>query len=294
MKKLLFLLFFISPSSFGQNYQLLPDTCTHCSWIYTYGGTQFYVGTYSLYPELDTLYQGNVYMKIPITNTDLAGVRQVGNKVYGFISTDTTQEYLIQDWDASVNDTIFNLYDKNGMYDAVFLEEDSVILNDGSYHHWRKLKGINGAVQNQDWILVWDERGLCSSIGWGGLLYNNFVQILGSYYDFPTPHTPDTKYNLNSIVSGCSTAGVFNSNDLLENHIIPIVVFPNPTKNFIQIVNFTNAKSGKIIDLRGNTILKFQETPPELDLSKFSNGTYILQIETESGQSRQVKIVKTD
>lgn len=302
MKALTLIFTFISVFSFSQSYDLLPDTCTHCSWIYTTGGTTLYAGSYTLFPEEDTLHQGNVYMRLPLygpASNSLIGVRQVGNKVMGFLSSDSTQEYLIQDWDVNVGDTIFNLYDFQGNYDAVFLGEDSTIMNNGNYHHYHKMKGINGAIQNEEWLLTWNERGLCSTMdpnwnsGWGGLLFNNKVQFLGAHYAEPKPHTPDPRYNLNQIVSGCDIQGVFNS--LSENNIKNIAIHPNPTSGKIALKTIDFGISEiQLLDSKGNIILNTRLENGSVDLSNFENGIYFLRIKSSDNMAHQAKIIKVE
>lgn len=289
---------FISSFSFGQNYHLLPDTCTHCSWIFTMGTAQIFAGTYTLQPENDTLYQGNVYMRIPASM--LIGVRQSGNKVLAAIYVDTTQEYLIQDWDADIGDTIFGLYDEMGIYDAVFLQEDSSLMNDGNYHRFRIMKGINGAVVSEDWYIEWHERGLCATesatfwpSGFGGLLYNNRMLNLGAYYNSPHPHTPDPRYNLNQTVSGCSIDGAFNS--LMENEINTISIYPNPSDGIIHLGETTFEISEiEILDLNGKSLLKSSADSKVLDISNFQNGIYFLRVKTTENAYLQTKIMKTE
>ncbi|WP_456437288.1 T9SS type A sorting domain-containing protein [Psychroserpens sp.] len=77
---------------------------------------------------------------------------------------------------------------------------------------------------------------------------------------------------------------------ITENELEGVTVFPNPTTNYITIKNKHNLQLTNIstVDLRGriiktiNVINSFEDTI--IDVSGFSNGTYLLIIKSENGQ----------
>jgi hypothetical protein len=95
-----------------------------------------------------------------------------------------------------------------------------------------------------------------------------------------------------SITSGCYygwSVGV----EKVENEL-GISIFPNPTKDAIQIDRGDNKKVEiQIIDFTGKLILKqsIQNPVTTIDLSSFANGVYIIKMRTENGSSTQ-KIIK--
>lgn len=300
---------FISAFSFGQNYHLLPDTCTHCSYVYGDWTYTLMEGYYTLLPEDDTLYQGNLYMKVPIEmsyqNDTLFAVRQFGNKVLGIKSNDTINEYLIQDWESAVGDTIYNLYAPNGNYAALVVKDDSLLLNDGTYHHFRELFAIgtyeNGILNtNHQWTIIWNERGLCGSLEpisaepIGGLLYNYVpYSVSGIPYHSAHPHTPDLRYNLTQYVSGCFFDGAFA--DLNENVLDPLITYPNPSSGLIHLGETTFEISEiEILDLNGKSLLKLSAESKGMDISNFQNGIYFLRVKTTENAYHQTKIMKTE
>jgi Secretion system C-terminal sorting domain len=301
MKTITSLLLLLSTNLFAQNYQLLPDTCTHCSYIYGDWMYNQYEGHYTLLPEDDTLYQGNLYMKLPIefsyVEDSVFAVRQVGDKVFGIRKSDTINEYLIQDWESPVGDTLYNLYSPNGYYAAVVVSDDSSLLNDASYHHFREMYAIgvylNGVLNtNHQWSFTWQERGICSSPG--GLLYNHIPLSVSGIppYDF-LAHTPDPRYNLALYVSGCVFTGVFA--DLDENDLNPISIYPNPSTGIFNIRDLTmDISEIEIFDLKGNSLLKTASVGSSMDISSFENGVYFLRVKTADNAYHQAKIIKAE
>lgn len=311
MKNLLTLIFsvFATTFSFGQDYNLLPDTCTYCSFFQNPGGPANYLSTYYLNPELDTTYLGNIYMQIPITDEGyqgarIFGMRQVGNKVFGVAEGDTLQEYLVQDWDLQIGDTIFDLYSNRTYYDAVFINEDSMLLNDGSYHRYREMQGVgyapNGIYQTDSWAFYWHERGLCAEhvapyfANSGGLLFNLPGFLYGSafaVYYLPKPHTADVRYNMNSLMDDCSFTGSLNS--LIENSQDQLILYPNPTHGIIQIKQTYHGRI-RILNGLGLEIMKFDEEVSQIDLSELMNGMYFLEFTKENGQPGIQRVTKSN
>lgn len=309
MKYIWVLALFFSLNVYSQTYHLLPDTCTYCSYLYSTNGNNLQQGTYPVDPEIDTFLMGQNYLVIPSTaetysGFSITGVRQVGNKVLGISADNQNQTYLIQDWDAEVGDTLFNLYSNRTFYDALFLSEDSIVLNDGSYHHIRQMKGIayypNGQMQATTWTFYWQERGLCGehetpyfAIA-GGLTYNLPDYTYGgpfvAYY-LPQAHTADTRYNKSNFMDGCDF--VYSLQDLTENAKDPFIFYPNPSAGIVYFSGQT-MQSARIWDAKGVEMERYDDEISEIDLTHFKNGIYFIQCTNVFGESFIRKIVKVD
>lgn len=81
-----------------------------------------------------------------------------------------------------------------------------------------------------------------------------------------------------------------------DNFNSKILVYPNPTNNFITIKNDENSTEHfkyKIFDLTGRNIIsgnsKFNE---QINLESLTIGNYIIQLETEKGQKSTKKLIK--
>lgn len=309
MKTITLLFAFVSAFSFGQSYDLLPDTCTACSYLYTTGTSETYPGVYYLHPENDTIYMGNSYIKMEGiwgAAPSIIGFRQSGNKVLGAIS-DSLQEVVLQDWDALIGDTVYNLFSNGIVYDAVFMVEDSMILNDNTYHHTRGMKGIgyydySNNYQTMTWDINWHERGLCAGNGlpnalntaWGagGIQYNLAIYpCLCTVYTEPKPYTSDTRYNLSSGMDSCVVYlwGI----DELENN--KITVYPNPTNGIIYFdLQGQSTNHFQLVDSRGIIILQKTGVFDRIDLSDYDNGLYFLSFQTGNGRTKQARIFKVE
>jgi hypothetical protein len=74
-------------------------------------------------------------------------------------------------------------------------------------------------------------------------------------------------------------------------------VFPNPTADFIQ-VKFEKGNENTTIELfsvEGKLILSQQtnsNTTSQIDMSTYSNGTYMLKIKNKSSKDKSYQIIK--
>lgn len=167
---LLIICLFFSELSIAQNYKLIPDSCTFCTYKWSDGSTNLTAENYHIDPSQDTALFGNTYKRVLYTNSYIGpqpfAVRQVGDRVYGVLN-DSLQEYLIMDFEAIVGDTIYGLYSDGYFYDAVVVSKDSTLLSGSAYHHWMELQGdtiygsplVGGTIP---WSFRWEERGLCN------------------------------------------------------------------------------------------------------------------------------------
>lgn len=106
-------------------------------------------------------------------------------------------------------------------------------------------------------------------------------QIFVSIQDFNTGCTTTKSFFLSQLLSNDS----FNSFDIL--------IQPNPVKDVLHLSADENIKEVKIINLLGQELYSksFDEQEVQIDLLHFSNGTYIVKVNTNDG-FKTVKVVK--
>lgn len=257
IKFILFQLFLVFSSFLqAQDYQLIPDSCTFCIWKETEGGSTLYDRYYQIDPKKDTTINGFNYIVILNSGSNIYAVRQEGNKVLAYIS-DSINEVLIQDFDAEVGDTITDLYAvittlNFVKYKAVVYEKDSVLVNNGVYHHYMNLTGLYNyddtlTFNDFSWLIQWNERGLCnvdvsspSNTYCGGYL-NNFPEyhftISGGHH-YPDRCTTDPLYTTpnGALCENCNLI----PNSVFENFDTKIKLYPNPTTGKFE-VEFENS-----------------------------------------------------
>lgn len=68
-------------------------------------------------------------------------------------------------------------------------------------------------------------------------------------------------------------------------------VFPNPVRDIAKLTHVASNSKVALYDLRG-TLLQSFTNHKSIDLSKFSGGVYILQVSTQDGDRRNIKILK--
>ena len=59
-------------------------------------------------------------------------------------------------------------------------------------------------------------------------------------------------------------------------------IFPNPTKNIINIKNITEIKKIKIFDYLGKEVLTQTENNNEINVENLSKGIYLIEINSEN------------
>ena len=292
---LLILLISGTGRTYAQTVQLVPDSCTFCLFLTSTGGTGWYQSGYGISPNEDTLVLGNNYTPVHsgFDSRQPFAIRQVGNKLFGVVA-DSVSEYLLMDFDADITDTIHDLYSEGFFYDAVVIGKDSMLVNNGIYHHFMELNGIGVYTSSgfipDNWIFVWNERGLCASNGWdgwdlGGVLYNipiNFYSI-SAVYAFPEFCTTDPVYTNPSNVS-CADC-IAQTNGIEELSPIEINLFPNPAADVVTV------QSNEIIErivMYTACGLKVMEQPVEgkemiVRVSELPAGFYFLNVNTGKG-----------
>jgi len=99
-------------------------------------------------------------------------------------------------------------------------------------------------------------------------------------------------YSLTDVVSGCthSTAafqvdsiGCMDSGVGINDKYSPIVVFPNPITDFVQIEGADEVQGIIILDQLGRKILEHNSTAQQYDINQLIQGHYFLGVKTDSG-----------
>lgn len=100
-------------------------------------------------------------------------------------------------------------------------------------------------------------------------------------------------YTFNEAVSfkavTASAAGATLTIEDLSPTTSSIYVYPNPTANRIYI-QANNIKKAALFDLMGRKVM--ETTQDQLDLGNLNNGSFILQVTTETNSTQSFKIIK--
>lgn len=281
------LTFSIIVSSFilGQNYQLIPSECTFCFYLSSPGTNTWDSNVYEIDPYNDTMINGQTYTIGPYTPFSVPiAYRQVGNKLYGILP-DTLTEYLIQDFDAEVGDTIFNLFSEGILYNAYVSVKDSILVNGGNYHHFMYLEAFEYSNPNpinwitEYWSLSWNERGLCND--GGGWVYNvsNTLLSISAQYAMAIYCTTDPMYNHSSSVDCTNCIPWTNSIEEFDNESINL--FPNPANSIINIESDISIIDRiEILDLKGKIACseEVSSKSTKIDIEKLQPGLHLIRI----------------
>src|SRR5690606_17041794 len=210
-------------------------------------------------------------------------------KVYS-IASGNTQEHLLYDFSLSINDTIsvyplsFPFYSGSILIQVDFI--DSILIS-GNYHKRLKISGVN---QNTGYDEYWIE-GIGSTMGIfnsgitgivvfdiyyptllcfekdGVLLYSN-PNFIDCYQDFPT--------------------GIKDNSLAFKTSL-----YPNPATNTVFIKSDNVIKSYKIESLQGQTIeqLATNTNLLSIDISKYTDGIYLISLTTDNGTTTK-KLIK--
>ena len=84
------------------------------------------------------------------------------------------------------------------------------------------------------------------------------------------------------------TTGTLSTNEVSSK--IKTSIYPNPTKSVVEVKTDKKIKSVSIYDISGKSLLKTSST--KADLSSFSKGTYLMQVEFADGTSSTEKVIK--
>jgi len=293
-------LFLYTNSLISQTYNLIPDSCTVCFSFSGSAGSVLSQDQYNIEPLHDTLINGNTYVKINGSIDDYKQpkyIRQIGSKLYG-LPKDSLTDLLIMDFDANINDTIYNLYSEGTLYDAVVSAKDSFLLNDGTYNTWMDLELIRifnnwDGIWDSGWLSAttsWSERGLCNvhddkNESLGGVLFNVpqfYYQPLEYRYRYPSYCTPDPRYTIANGSTCASCTGQSGYLNIENENNIQTVIYPNPVKENAFIDFATNkTRTISLLNYLGETLLtKTTNTKLfQLNIKSYSSGFYFMKVE---------------
>lgn len=114
-----------------------------------------------------------------------------------------------------------------------------------------------------------------------------------------TPLVHGVTYYVRQQENGCSSAllGITVSSSLSvgETSFSELRYYPNPVNNTLFIRNSEEIASLEVFNLLGQKLLDRQTNAAasEIDLSSLSKGSYLLKINSSSGQTKTIKIVKS-
>lgn len=115
--------------------------------------------------------------------------------------------------------------------------------------------------------------------------------ILGGHYNYNTGITPAAWYKKFNIKDWYLPSVSIENQTLRKN---TFSIYPNPTNNFFSIQgNLQDLKTIKLLDLNGAVLQVFKPNQT-LDFSRFRQGSYILQIEAQSGKVERHKVIKQE
>jgi hypothetical protein len=110
--------------------------------------------------------------------------------------------------------------------------------------------------------------------GWSNSIDGDITSNQGSYDSWVVKLAPES----------------LSTNDSnLQNSAL---IYPNPTKNFINITTELNIQSISISELTGKQIYNTNTDTKNIDISTLQNGIYLLKILTQNGTTKTEKIIK--
>lgn len=110
--------------------------------------------------------------------------------------------------------------------------------------------------------------------GWSNSIDGDIISNQGSYDSWVVKLAPES----------------LSTNDSnLQNSAL---IYPNPTKNFINITTELNIQSISIVELTGKQIYNTNTDTKNIDISTLQNGIYLLKILTQNGTTKTEKIIK--
>ncbi|MCH2224087.1 MAG: aryl-sulfate sulfotransferase [Crocinitomicaceae bacterium] len=168
----------------------------------------------------------------------------------------------------------------------------NIIIDEGNQGHFFEIDSSDSVVWDyvcpvvQDSILEQEE----AIPGTPTLLFNGCFRALKYGTDYSglssLPLTDQGPIELNPYVSLCDISSVFEQN--LES----IEVYPNPTTGMINIINISSEYKFNIRNTAGELLMEGQ-LANHLDLSKFSNGLYFIEITDKlTGLNTTMRVIK--
>jgi len=213
--------------------QSLPDSSA--TWTIAHISMGSYYQNNSYQVQYDTLIQDNSFKTIFFTADSVfnlsnssyhSAVREVEDKWY-FIPENENQEYLLYDFDVTIEDTIpINNPWEDGRRDLIVFSKDSIELNDG-FHKTFDV-GIYDGPSGQPHVIDTWIKGIGSK---NGLFYSGFFLFDIGFRLLCFREGQDLVY-LNSPNGSC---GYIHVGVKKNNTSKLISIYPNPIKNQLHI-----------------------------------------------------------
>ncbi len=148
----------------------------------------------------------------------------------------------------------------------------------GAYNNWGSTSGVGANNEPDDYVSNQDAAAIALA-GWPS--GSSFLGAPGQWNDIDKTNTNYYIIEYNSIFTS-----------LIENDTKnTVVIFPNPTKNSVEIKSNNEIKEMVLLTIDGKQIKALQSTKT-IDLSNFSKGIYFLQITTIDNKIITKKIIK--
>lgn len=80
-------------------------------------------------------------------------------------------------------------------------------------------------------------------------------------------------------------------NDLIENEISTVKLYPNPTSDEIQLIADELIEEVRIYNLNG-VLISSISYPKKIQLNEYSSGIYLFEIKSVSGKTKKIKVIK--
>lgn len=163
---------------------------------------------------------------------------------------------------------------------------------------------INVITDMQNWTQL--KGSFVADSNYKGIYIGNFYECQNTDTSIinnqPFPYWANIPSNPNKCLSyyyldniKLSTDSSFVSTDIIENKKISneVILFPNPTSNFVNIKSSRNIYSVEIYDLLGNILTTKNNDNNIIDISDLSNGIYFLKMIDKNNHQIINKIIKT-
>ena len=287
----------ISLSTTAQDYEYIPLVKPGLQIWTTTATTEGYrhYNKFALTEE-DTLIEGDTYKKLywfqdsifnPLIAECIGGLRenfqkQVFYKGKGGYNYEGWVNGLICDFSLSVGDTFtLNPYD----YYVKVIAIDTVEIN----NILRKEISIGGNFEGSQEVFKFIE-GIGNNLG---LLFDNIMRFItggGHGKLLCYEYNGELQYMANDITN-CGNPFVGLDDISLEDN--SITIYPNPTNSEVNISSQNIINSIEIFNSLGQRVYQsvVNSNTKTIDISSFSNGVYILGVNTENGVIRK-KIIK--
>jgi hypothetical protein len=255
----------------------------------------------------------NSSYSIPIEDMDLS--RPDLGSIHGNLNP-TNEDFVIKGVGSMFGGVFTNLFEQVGYYQApmlyLFHQPNDLIVPFGAD---KILAGFNSCAVATNCVSIQDRPITYGGQGVNDLIAdltlpsqyiptvlfestNNSSDCLGQVVNPATGgHQYDSFWNRSRNMAAFFAAGI-NENDCNELGVDKIMkqnfsVYPNPSQGYVKIAHDFQTVELCIVNLQGKTLVTFPSvySGEEVDLSHFSNGTYLIIAETPYGRINQRIII---